>query len=131
MGGNFLRYGGPLTPGDLPVDNHELIALCAPRPLFIGGGSSVGDGYAEPGGDAWADSKGMFLAEVAAGPVYELLGKKDLGTSEYPPMETTLASGDLDTLRTQAALHFVLVDGDDLDNVGVLQAHAHAAFAFE
>ena len=95
MGGNFLRYGGPLTPGDLPVDNHELIALCAPRPLFIGGGSNVGDGYAEPGGDAWADSKGMFLAEVAAGPVYELLGKKGLGTTKYPPMETTLTSGDL------------------------------------
>ncbi len=95
MGGNFLRYGGPLTPGDLPVDNHELIALCAPRPVFIGGGADVGDGYAVPGGDAWADSKGMFLAEVAAGPVYELLGKKGLGTTKYPPMGTALTSGDL------------------------------------
>jgi hypothetical protein len=95
MGGNFLRYGGPLTPGDLPVDNHELIALCAPRPVFIGGGSSVGDGYAEPGGDAWADSKGMFLAEVAAGPVYKLLGKKGLGTAEFPGMGTALMDGEL------------------------------------
>jgi hypothetical protein len=95
MGGNFLRYGGPLTPGDLPVDNHELIALCAPRPMFIGGGADVGDGYAVPGGDAWADSNGMFLAEVAAGPVYELLGKKGLGTTKYPPMGTALTSGDL------------------------------------
>ncbi len=93
--GNFLRYAGPLTPGDLPVDNHELIALCAPRPVFIGGGSSTGDGYAEPGGDAWADPKGMFLAEVAAGPVYRLLGKRGLGTTEFPPMETALTTGEL------------------------------------
>ncbi len=93
--GNFLRYGGPLTPADLPVDNHELIALCAPRPLFIGGGSDTGDGYANPKGDAWADAKGMFLAEVHAGPVYRLLGAKDLGTSTYPPAETALIRGDL------------------------------------
>jgi hypothetical protein len=93
--GNFLRYGGPRTPADLPVDNHELIALAAPRPLFIGGGGSVGDGYAEPNGDAWADPRGMFLAEVAAGPVYRLLGKEDLGTTEFPAMETALVNGDL------------------------------------
>ncbi len=95
MAGNFLRYAGPLNPGDLPVDNHELIALCAPRPLFIGGGASAGDGYANPAGDAWADTKGMFLAEVAAGPVYRLLGKEDLGTTTFPPMETALIDGDL------------------------------------
>jgi hypothetical protein len=93
--GNFLRYGGPLTAGDLPVDNHELIALCAPRPVFIGGGASTGDGYADPHGDAWADSRGMFLAEVDAGPVYRLLGAKDLGTTDFPPIETALLSGDL------------------------------------
>jgi hypothetical protein len=92
--GNF-RYGGPRTPADPPVDNHELIALAAPRPVFIGGGSSVGDGYADPRGDAWADPRGMFLAEVAAGPVYRLLGKQDLGTSEFPPIETALIEGDL------------------------------------
>jgi hypothetical protein len=95
MAGNFLRYAGPLTPGDLSIDNHELIALCAPRPVFIGGGASTGDGYADPNGDAWADSRGMFLAEVAAGPVYKLLGKKDLGTTEFPPVGTALVSGDL------------------------------------
>ena len=93
--GNFLRYGGPLTPGDLPVDNHELIALCAPRPVFIGGGASAGDGYANPSGDAWADAKGMFLAEVDAGPVYRLLGAKDLGTTEFPSTGTALIEGDL------------------------------------
>ncbi|MGP8270589.1 MAG: acetylxylan esterase [Terracidiphilus sp.] len=93
--GNFLKYAGPLTPGDFPVDNHELIALCAPRPVFIGAGSSVGDGYADPRGDAWADARGMFLAEVDAGPVYRLLGRKDLGTTEFPPMGTALMDGDL------------------------------------
>ena len=93
--GNFLRYGGPKNAGDLPVDAHELIALCAPRPVFIGGGADVGDGYANPKGDAWADTKGMFLAEVAAGPVYRLLGAKGLGTTLYPPAETTLIRGDL------------------------------------
>jgi hypothetical protein len=93
--GNFLRYGGPLNPGDLPVDNHELIALCAPRPVFIGGGSSAGDGYADPHGDAWADAKGMFLAEVDAGPVYRLLGARDLGATDFPPEQTALIGGDL------------------------------------
>ncbi|MGA8043570.1 MAG: acetylxylan esterase, partial [Terracidiphilus sp.] len=95
MAGNFLKYAGPLTPGDLPVDNHELIALCAPRPVFIGGGASVGDGYADPRGDAWADSRGMFLAEGSAGPVYRLLGHEGLGTTEFPPMGTALTAGDL------------------------------------
>lgn len=93
--GNMLRYGGPLTPRDLPVDGNELIALAAPRPVFIGGGASVGDGYANPNGDAWADPYGMFLAEVAAGPVYRLLGAKDLGTAKLPPVGTAITSGEL------------------------------------
>lgn len=87
MAGNFLKYAGPLHWNDLPVDSHELIALCAPRPLFISAGST--------NGDAWVDAKGMFLATVAAGPVYALLGKKDLGTTNFPPMETGLMDGDL------------------------------------
>jgi hypothetical protein len=93
--GNFLRYGGPLTPADLPVDNHELIALSAPRPVFIGGGSNDGDGYAQTGGDAWADPRGMFLAEAAAGPVYKLLGAKGLGTDVFPQVGMAIAEGDL------------------------------------
>jgi hypothetical protein len=93
--GRFLRYGGPLTPADLPVDNHELIALSAPRPVFIGGGSTVGDGYADPRGDAWADPKGMFLAEVAATPVYKLLGVEGLEIEEFPAIETALVKGNL------------------------------------
>jgi hypothetical protein len=94
MGGNLLKYAGPLTPGDLPVDNHELIALCAPRPVFVGAGLTTENEPGKPG-DGWADARGMFLAEVAAGPVYRLLGKKDLGTAEFPPIEKALISGDL------------------------------------
>jgi hypothetical protein len=91
MAGNFLKYAGPLTPDDLPVDSHELIALCAPRPVFIGGGRTQGDG--------WVDAKGMFLAAVGAGRVYELLGGKGLATGEFPPMETALAGGDIAFLQ--------------------------------
>jgi len=72
----------------LPVDAHELIALCAPRPVFISSGAPP----KEPG---WIDAKGMFLGAVGAGPVYKLLGKKDLGTAEFPPVETALIEGDI------------------------------------
>jgi hypothetical protein len=91
MAGNFLKYGGPMTPGDLPVDAHELIALCAPRPTFISYGASTG-----PGAEGqWVDQRGSFMAAVAAGPVFRLLGKKDLGTSEFPEVETPLIEGEL------------------------------------
>jgi hypothetical protein len=86
--GNFLKYAGRLTPGDLPVDAHELIAMCAPRPVFISCGSPKVEGN-------WVDDKGQFMAAVAAGPVYRLLGKKDLGTTEFPPIETALIDGDI------------------------------------
>ena len=87
MAGNFLKYAGPLAWDDLPIDAHELVALCAPRPVFISGGSN--------NGDAWVDAKGMFMAAAGAGPVYKLLGKKDMGTAEFPPIETTLIDGDV------------------------------------
>jgi hypothetical protein len=91
MAGNFLKYAGPLTWNDLPVDAHELIALCAPRPVFISYGASEGTG-AE---GKWVDQRGSFMAEVAAGSVYRLLGKRDLGASEFPPIETALITGEL------------------------------------
>jgi len=91
MAGNFLKYGGPLTPADLPVDAHELIALCAPRPTFISYGASSG-----PGAEGqWVDQRGSFLAAVAAGPVFTLLGKKDLGTAEFPAIESPIIDGEL------------------------------------
>jgi hypothetical protein len=86
MAGNFIKYAGPLTWNDLPVDSHELVALCAPRPVFISAGNK---------GDGWTDVKGMFMAAVAAGPVYKLLGKKDLQATEFPPVETSLTDGEI------------------------------------
>jgi len=86
MAGNFIKYAGPLTPNDLPVDAHELIALCAPRPVFISAGSFEVEG-------GWVDAKGMFLAALGAGPVYRLLGGKDMGTTVFPPIETALVDG--------------------------------------
>jgi peptidoglycan/xylan/chitin deacetylase (PgdA/CDA1 family) len=88
MAGNFLKYAGPLTPNDLPVDSPELIALCAPRPVFISAGSPQVEG-------GWIDAKGMFLGGVGAGPVYKLLGRKDLGTSEFPAVGQPVVSGDI------------------------------------
>jgi hypothetical protein len=97
MAGNYLKYAGPLTAKDLPVDSHELVALCAPRPVFI----SVGSLQVEGG---WIDAKGMFLAGVGAGPVYELLGKKGLGTAEFPIQETALIDGEV-AFRQHAGGH--------------------------
>ncbi len=97
MAGNYMKYAGPLTANDLPVDSHELVALCAPRPVFISAGSVEK-------GDGWVDAKGMFLAAAHAGPVYKLLGKKDLGTMEFPPMETGLMAGDI-TFRQHSGGH--------------------------
>jgi hypothetical protein len=88
VAGNYLKYAGTLTPADMPVDSHELIALCAPRPVFIGGGTVEG-------GDGWADVPGTFLAEAAASPVYVLLGAKGLSATTLPPVGTALVSGDL------------------------------------
>ena len=92
MAGSFLKYAGPLTVDDLPVDAHMLVALCAPRPVFISSGDTLGG---VPAGDGWVDAKGMFLAGVHAGPVYRLFGKKDLGTTEFPKVETALVDGEL------------------------------------
>lgn len=83
MAENFLKYAGYWN--DLPVDQHELIALVAPRPVFITGGTR----------DLWSDPTGEFKACVAAGPVYRLLGKKDLGTTELPAPDHGLMDGDL------------------------------------
>ncbi|MBN1392320.1 MAG: hypothetical protein JW947_05895 [Sedimentisphaerales bacterium] len=97
MAGNFLKYAGPLNWNDLPVDSHELIALCAPRPVFISAGT-------KDMGDGWVDAKGMFMAAAAAGPVYKLLGKTDLGTAEFPPVGTPLINGDI-TFRQHSGGH--------------------------
>ena len=84
-----MKYAsGSLGPNDLPVDAHELVALCAPRPVFISCGSPFVEGN-------WVDSKGQFLAGVAAGPVYSLLGKKPLPVSEQPKIGESLIESDI------------------------------------
>lgn len=101
MAGNFLKYGaeeavfGSRNAGDIPVDAHQLIALCAPRPTFIS------YGVPEAGDAKWLDQQGSFMAAVAAGPVFRLLGAKDLGTSDdymkekMPPVNVGLLDGQL------------------------------------
>jgi lysophospholipase L1-like esterase len=101
MAGNFLKYGaaeasfGSRNAGDLPVDANELIALCAPRLTFIS------YGIPEKGDAKWLDQQGSFMATVAAGPVFRLLGAKDLGltddyrTAKMPPVNAGLLDGQL------------------------------------
>jgi lysophospholipase L1-like esterase len=102
MAGNFLKYGaadalfGSKNAGDIPVDSHQLIALCAPRLTFIS------YGIPEKKGDPkWLDQQGSFMATVAAGSVFRLLGVKDIGvTDDYreakmPPVNTSLLDGRL------------------------------------
>jgi hypothetical protein len=81
--GNMPKWAGRWN--DLPVDQHMLIALSAPRPVYVNGGLT----------DQWSDPKGEFLAMVAAGPVYRLLGGKDLGITEVPPLDHPIITGDL------------------------------------
>jgi hypothetical protein len=81
--GNFQKWPGRWK--DMPVDAHMLIGLSAPRPVFVTGGTT----------DQWADPVGEFLATVSAGPVYRLLGGKDLGVSQLPPLDTPVTAGDL------------------------------------
>jgi len=101
MAGNFMKYGaseatfGAKTPGDLPVDAHELIALCAPRLTFIS------YGIPEKGDAKWLDHQGSYMAAVAAGPVFKLLGAKDLGvsndykTEKMPQVNVPMLDGEL------------------------------------
>ncbi len=101
MAGNFLKYGteessfGRKTAGDIPVDAHELLALCAPRPTF------VSYGVPERGDAKWLDQQGSYMAAVAAQPVFRLLGAKALGVSDdytkerMPPVNVGLLEGQL------------------------------------
>lgn len=95
--GNFIKYASELTVHDLPVDAHELVALCAPRPVFISSGSPQVEGQ-------WVDARGMFLAGVYASPVYELLDRKGLVSSQFPVLGTALTTGDI-AFRQHAGGH--------------------------
>ena len=70
---NYQKFGDHVD--QMPMDAHMLLALIAPRPLYLQTGDE----------DKWSDPKGEFLAAVAAEPVYRLLGKQGLGTDQAPP----------------------------------------------
>jgi hypothetical protein len=101
MAGNYLKYGteessfGKKTGCDLSVDSHELIALSAPRLTFIS------YGIPEKGDAKWLDQQGSWMATVAAGSTFKLLGAKDIGvsndylTEKMPPMLTDMLNGEL------------------------------------
>jgi hypothetical protein len=101
MAGNYLKYGaaestsGAGNAGQMNVDSHSLIAMCAPRLAFIS------YGIPEKGDAKWLDQKGSYMATVAAGAVFKLLGVKDIGVSNdyktevMPPVNTGLLDGEL------------------------------------
>ena len=101
MAGNFLKYGtaessfGAKTANDIPVDAHQLIALVAPRWVFIS------YGIPEKGDANWLDHQGSYMAAVAAGPVFRLLGVKDLGekqdyhVAKMPAVNVGMLDGEL------------------------------------
>ncbi|MBC8166465.1 MAG: acetylxylan esterase [Bryobacteraceae bacterium] len=72
---NYRKYSN--KESDLPIDQHMLLALIAPRPLYVASAAE----------DLHADPRGEFLSAVNAGPVYELLGKKGLGTDGMPGID--------------------------------------------
>ena len=69
---NFRRYNK--KEGELPIDQHELLALIAPRPLYVASAEE----------DRWSDPKGEFLSTAYAGEVYKLYGMKGLETTTMP-----------------------------------------------
>ena len=92
MAGNFLKFAAdPLNADNLPIDSNAVIALAAPRPIFIGAGSADASAKAN---DAWVDPRGMFMAEASAGEVWKLLGKRPLDPA-FPPVLTLSDSGDM------------------------------------
>jgi hypothetical protein len=101
MAGNYLKYGasestsGVGNADQMHVDSHSLIAMCAPRLTFIS------YGLPEKGDAKWLDQKGSYMATVAAGAVFKLLGVKDIGVSNdyrtevMPPYNTSMLDGEL------------------------------------
>jgi len=75
---NYGKFAGHVD--QFPVDAHMLVTLMAPRPVLLQTGDK----------DLWSDPKGEFLAAVAAGPVYRLLGKQGLETDQMPPAGTPI-----------------------------------------
>ena len=107
LAGNVTKYCGPVEEKSyfprrsslLPIDSHVLLALCAPRPIFITGGTE----------DLWADPYGMFMTCQRATPVYQAYGKEGLATPDATPT--------IDKAYTEGLLGYRLHQGGHVDYV--------------
>jgi len=108
---NYAKYAG--FPDTAPMDANLLVALIAPRPLLLQTGST----------DNWSDPKGEFLSAVAAGPVYRLLGKQDLGTDVWPAAKTPIFSNGLNYTMHEGGHGMVPTDWDIY--IQFLKTHLH------
>lgn len=108
---NYAKYAG--FPDKAPFDSNMLLTLIAPRPVLLQTGST----------DYWSDPKGEFLAEVAAGPVYKLLGKQGLGTDVWPAAKVPIFSNGLNYYMHQGG--HGMVPSDYAIYVQFLKAQFH------
>lgn len=97
---NYGKYAG--FPDTAPMDANLLVALIAPRPLLLQTGNT----------DYWSDPKGEFLSAVAAGPVYRLLGKQDLGTDVWPAAKVPIFTNGLNYYMHDGGHGMVPTDWD-------------------
>jgi hypothetical protein len=97
---NYAKYAG--FPDTAPMDANLLVALIAPRPVLLQTGNT----------DNWSDPKGEFLSAVAAGPVYKLLGKQDLGTDVWPAAKTPIFTNGLNYYMHDGGHGMVPTDWD-------------------
>ena len=95
---NYKKYNS--KEDTLPFDQHELIAMIAPRPVYVASASS----------DHWADPKGEMLALANASPVYELYGYEGFHAEELPPVNTPMVTDRMGYHMREGKHNIVLYD---------------------